>query len=178
MNWDAAGAIAELLGAIAVFVSLVYLAIQVRQSAGINKASAFQAMIDGVTAHKNHMFGPQNAPLVLRGLRSYSDLSAEDRIQFDNLLTNFLNYFEASYHAASAQTLGDETMENWVWNLETKLFCYPGAVDWWETAQFIYPPQIRALVDRSIAAANGGSDYWGLLASPPEGPPDRGDEPT
>ena len=33
MNWDAIGAIAELLGAIAVFATLVYLTVQVRQSA-------------------------------------------------------------------------------------------------------------------------------------------------
>lgn len=32
MNWDAIGAIAELLGAIGVIVSLVYLATQIRQS--------------------------------------------------------------------------------------------------------------------------------------------------
>ena len=33
MNWDALGAIAELLGALAVFITVVYLTIQVRQSA-------------------------------------------------------------------------------------------------------------------------------------------------
>ena len=32
MNWDAVGAIAELLGAIGVIASLVYLATQIRQS--------------------------------------------------------------------------------------------------------------------------------------------------
>ena len=32
MNWDALGAIAELLGAIAVFLTLAYLAVQIRQS--------------------------------------------------------------------------------------------------------------------------------------------------
>jgi hypothetical protein len=32
MNWDAIGAVAELLGAIGVIASLVYLAVQIRQS--------------------------------------------------------------------------------------------------------------------------------------------------
>ena len=32
MNWDAIGAIAELLGAIGVIASLIYLATQIRQS--------------------------------------------------------------------------------------------------------------------------------------------------
>ena len=48
MNWDALGAIAELLGAIAVFLTLAYLAIQVKQNARAleeqNKFSAAQIM--------------------------------------------------------------------------------------------------------------------------------------
>ena len=48
MNWDALGAIAELLGSIAVFLTLAYLAIQVRQNSRAleeqNKFSAAQIM--------------------------------------------------------------------------------------------------------------------------------------
>ena len=48
MNWDALGAIAELLGAVAVFFTLAYLALQVRQNANAlrhqNEFSAAQIM--------------------------------------------------------------------------------------------------------------------------------------
>ena len=48
MNWEAVGAIAELLGAIAVFLTLAYLALQVRQNANAlrhqNDFSAAQIM--------------------------------------------------------------------------------------------------------------------------------------
>ena len=48
MNWDALGAIAELLGAIAVFATLAYLTVQIRQSAKAlelqNQFSAAQIM--------------------------------------------------------------------------------------------------------------------------------------
>ena len=39
MNWDAIGAIAELLGAIGVIASLVYLATQIRQNTATVRAS-------------------------------------------------------------------------------------------------------------------------------------------
>jgi hypothetical protein len=39
MNWDAIGAIAELLGAIGVIASLVYLATQIRQSRLLPRSS-------------------------------------------------------------------------------------------------------------------------------------------
>lgn len=45
MNWDALGATAELLGAIAVFGTLVYLAIQIRQSNIVTREQAHYHML-------------------------------------------------------------------------------------------------------------------------------------
>lgn len=42
MNWDAVGAIGEVLGSLAVIGSIFYLAVQVRHAAGVAKASAQQ----------------------------------------------------------------------------------------------------------------------------------------
>lgn len=44
MNWDAVGAIGEIIGATAVVVSLVYLAIQIRQNTNASKAATVQDM--------------------------------------------------------------------------------------------------------------------------------------
>jgi hypothetical protein len=41
MNWEAVGAIAELLGAIGVIASLVYLAIQIRMSRSVVRTSNY-----------------------------------------------------------------------------------------------------------------------------------------
>jgi hypothetical protein len=53
MNWDAVGAIAELVGALGVVASLAYLAIQIRQSTAQSRvnttaieSSAFQQLLD------------------------------------------------------------------------------------------------------------------------------------
>ena len=45
MNWDALGAVAELLGAIAVFATLAYLAVQVRQSNIVTREQAQYHML-------------------------------------------------------------------------------------------------------------------------------------
>ena len=45
MNWDALGAIAELLGAIAVFATLAYLAVQIRQSNVVTREQAQYHML-------------------------------------------------------------------------------------------------------------------------------------
>ena len=47
MNWDALGAIAELLGAIAVLATLLYLARQIRESSKAQTLSTYNSFIDG-----------------------------------------------------------------------------------------------------------------------------------
>ena len=44
MNWDALGALSELVGAVAVIVTLAYLAIQIRDNNKMMRASAKQDM--------------------------------------------------------------------------------------------------------------------------------------
>ena len=48
MNWDAIGAIGQILGALAVFITLVYLAIQIRQVRRQMRLSANQARWDAL----------------------------------------------------------------------------------------------------------------------------------
>ena len=47
MNWDAIGAIGNIIGAFAVVVSLIYLAIQIRTQNKQSKLSAFH--VQGIT---------------------------------------------------------------------------------------------------------------------------------
>ena len=55
MNWEAIGAVGEVLGAIGVIATLVYLAVQIRQNSTVleqnnqmHKANSYRANIDGV----------------------------------------------------------------------------------------------------------------------------------
>lgn len=76
MNWDAIGAIAELLGAIAVFATLVYLTVQVRQSAKaleqqnqFSAAQIMQARTDTVMQYVNTLLDSEE------NLSSYSSIT-------------------------------------------------------------------------------------------------------
>ena len=49
MNWEAAGAIAEIVGAAAVVITLVYLAVQFRQNALSQRATVEQQIAAGLS---------------------------------------------------------------------------------------------------------------------------------
>jgi hypothetical protein len=47
MNWEALGAIGEIVGAVAVVLTLGYLAVQIRQNTRTLRTSSHQASLDG-----------------------------------------------------------------------------------------------------------------------------------
>ena len=81
MNWDALGAIAELVGAIAVVATLTYLAIQIRTSRiGAASAATYSAMEGFSRWRANVMQNPQIASALARANKSEA-LSDEEQLQ-------------------------------------------------------------------------------------------------
>ncbi|MGD2047251.1 MAG: hypothetical protein PVJ80_13005 [Gemmatimonadota bacterium] len=59
MNWEAIGATAELVGAVAVLVSLIYLANQIRQGTAATRVQTVQHLLTSDTASADSMIaGP------------------------------------------------------------------------------------------------------------------------
>ena len=93
------GAVGEIIGAIAVVASLIYLAIQIRQnthqiahSIEAMKLSAFERNIEaGNRIRELIILHPGVADLSLRGMSSFSALPASDRMRFDMLMRNMFS---------------------------------------------------------------------------------------
>ena len=49
MNWDAIGAVAEILSALAVLITLGYLAVQIRQNTNAMKISAMTPLVTSMS---------------------------------------------------------------------------------------------------------------------------------
>ena len=84
MNWDAIGAISELIGAVGVIVSLIYLAAQIRQNTKSLRASAY----DSITAHaaelnKLIISNTDVAAIIDEGDQDRSSLSVDNRRRYD-----------------------------------------------------------------------------------------------
>jgi len=162
VNWDAIGATAELLGAAGVVASLIYLAVQIRQSTRTERARAFQEIFSSYDAHSQQMFSSQNRDLVISGMQDLNSISGGERLQFDHLMIGYLNSLEATIFSRSAFLVGDETLENWAYLLRTRFLPYPGMREWWNEAKLIFAPETRTWVDEQIAATDTDSDILGI----------------
>ena len=115
--------------------------------------------ISAAAAKRHLLFTFSN---LLKGFRSYVDLSASEKLEFGSLMTNLFNYIEASYRTSGQGLLGEETMEEWSWFLRNRLLSYPGVCEWWSQMEGLFPPEMCDWVRRQIDSPDKTEDPYGL----------------
>ena len=155
--------IGELVGVVALVVSVLYLAKQVGESNDLNRTDTFRSIFQGMAAYSSEMFNPENAELMVKGYRDFGSLSPVEKVRFDHFLANYFNYAEDSYNSAQVGLLGSDTIDNWSWYLRTRLFPYQGVRDWWATFNEGYPPEFRSWVDGVAQSASSSDDAYGII---------------
>ena len=109
MNWDAIGAIGEVVGAAAVVGSLLYLAGQVRMSA---RASAVESKMQSTTLLYTYIDSLINSPDLLdlqtRGIADIEALAKGDYVRFSNMSMKAFWMFSASYFQYRSGTINED----------------------------------------------------------------------
>ena len=114
MNWDALGAIAELLGAVAVFLTLAYLTIQVRQNSvaldlqnQFSAAQIMQARTDtvmsycGTVASNEELLEAASLATSEPDSLDPSTMTPKERIQYRMVLNMARSMFENNFEQAN-----------------------------------------------------------------------------
>lgn len=153
MNWDAIGAVSELVGAAGVIASLLYLAIQVRAS---TRASAVEAKLESTRLLNDFIDSLIQAPelndLYLRGLADIESLSKTDYYRFSNMALKAFWFFSAGYFQHRMGTLGADD-----WHELRAVLQYwlrkPGCRVWWDRlGRASFGSEFREFVESEMAA--------------------------
>jgi hypothetical protein len=157
MRWDAIGATGEVLGAIAVLATLLYLARQIKQLTKQNHIEAFQHMQDQLNTYLRQISSSEEtASLVVKGRQSYSSLNEVERLRFSYIQFQLLNFIE-SHYTQSRQTALDDDYRQWVDNNLQEIlkgeFAYPGCIEFWQSAEPFFDDEVRELINRSLGQA-------------------------
>jgi hypothetical protein len=132
MNWEALGAIGEVLGSILVLATLVYVAIQTRDLNKQSQAEARYAFVDAV-ADINMIIAQnkQTASVWRRGLESAEDLDADERMQFFMLIGQYANLWSVMHQLYEDNLLPD-TQWTIVKNDMTSILGSSGGMHFWK----------------------------------------------
>ena len=162
MSWDAIGAVAEVVGAAGVILSLLYLATQIRHGLTTAEDTATKDVIASVVTHLDAMAEESNRSSITRGLIDYRNLSGDEKVTFDSLVTSLLMMASSSLMSNRANLLPDELFSGWSGYLQPRFFAYQGMREWWEESRTVFIPEMQAWVDEELSKADTTSDFWGI----------------
>ena len=159
MNWEALGAIAEATGAIAVFVSLVYVAAQIRQntkqfsrSVEANQLAAFERNIEsGNRIRELLILHPDLAQLLLNGFKGYKELKGSEKFRFGMLLRNIFSGIQGGYIRQLSVAHDPLEFEGTARMLD-EILLNQGTRDWLDDNEPDWRPAFRKFVDARLAA--------------------------
>ena len=146
MNWEAVGAIGEVVSAIGVIFTLVYLAIQIRQNSAVVRSATRQAISTnqaeiGFRLAEN----PELLALALQ-LTSIPDSVPEDQVRAQFFLRGLMRTYENQYHQYQ-----DGTFDESVWygylNSMSQTFAGPVTREFWAGYRVLYSADFAAFID-------------------------------
>ena len=149
MNWEAIGAIGEIIGAVAVLVTLIYLATQVRQNTNAVRTSGVSAWIDAT--HAFNAFAIQNAEFLNDAYTQSRALSESEELRFHFQMAQLGNGFEAVYLFYLGGTLDKTFFESKMRTMRWRLLQSPGVRAWWDaTADELYDERFVGYVNQQL----------------------------
>lgn len=172
MDWAAVGAIAELLGALGVILSLLYLATQVRDNTRSVRASMYQSMVNS-SGNFTLTIGadPQVALTLQKGLDGVEELSEEEEAQFRWLFHNALRQEENAHFQYSNGTLDPELWEGWQDSTRGVLGS-PGGRRMWPAVRGRLRSSFVEYVEREVMARSTEGQGAAWLSARPSPPTD------
>lgn len=144
MNWEAIGAVGEVIGAVAVLITLVYLASQIRQNTRSLKATATQAIVsESSSTYAALAFDEEMSRIYWSGLEDFEALSQADRRRFATYMASTMKPWENILVQIRLGTIDREAMEGGRSEL-IRHFSQPGMRQWWVRGEAAFG---EALVD-------------------------------
>jgi hypothetical protein len=118
---------------VVVLITLVYLALQVRQNNQALRTENYARAVDRTTSMQSKLAQDGDFALLLaRGAADATRLNPLERIQFSWCMTEFLTSFEFMFHADQDHTLPEEVWIRWSSTIAW-WFTFPGIRAWWHS---------------------------------------------
>ena len=151
MNWDAIGAAGEILGALGVFGSLVYLASQIRENTHSLGADSLKSVLDGA---RDRWLLPlaidgQTSEIWSKGLTSLDYLDDNERRRFWFLMTEQYFQMQQCMHLHERGLIPQVDYDAWL-KWVVALTRTPGGGEMWLQIQTLITPTIADLVNEQL----------------------------
>jgi len=142
--------ISQIIAALGIMASLIFVGLQVRQSTRQAKADAVQAVHDNLSAWYMHAAEtPFKAEAGFKGLHSLSNLSGAESISVVTDLMALTSYLQSAFFKWRVGDLPDDLWHSW----EQSLLSYldsAGGKEFWELRKYNFTPDFAEYVEANL----------------------------
>ncbi len=165
MNWEAIGAIGEVLGAAGVIGTLAYLAFQIRQNSESVRLNAGQTILISLhEALQNAASTPQQARVLMLGQTDFDSLPDDEKAQF---LVWIFSWFRVLEQAHLYQKRGILDPEIWTGHVVylRQVMKSSAIQSWWEIRKIFFSESFQAFVDEAALAESSALNPRDMVES-------------
>ena len=144
--------VAEMVGITAIVVSLIFVALEVRQSAAATRGATQQALADSAREASGALVRDlETAEMIMRFLNAsdWSDFTDAERFQSVLLFTSMLRVYESAYYQWSEGNLAPEIWAGWDSSLRDTA-PMPGVALYWSERQHYYDERFRLYFEEQM----------------------------
>jgi hypothetical protein len=142
--------VAELVAAIAVIVSLVFVGLQVQQNTTAVQSAAAQSVHENFAAWYTAI---QNEPALLdittKGMRDYGTLTATEKAQFIAVFMSFCSHTQNAFYKFNDGSLTPELWRGWEY-VSMNFFSTPGGKAFWSERSYMFADAFQHYVEQDI----------------------------
>ena len=163
MDWtiQELGAAGEFVGSVGVLITLIYLALQIRQSTSIilQNASALLGATEISSNEQNLKFmltaaqDEQLAEILMKGFEG-AETTRLERMRFNNYLHAAFQSHQVFFIQWQRQIGGDDVWFFFARYFKDQMLNAPGVLTWWERNAEIFIPEFGQYIDATITAHN------------------------
>ena len=142
--------LAQVIGAIAVVISLFYVGFQIKRNTSAVRSATAQAVHDNYADwYMNLMGNAELNRIAIKGLKDYSSLDETEKAQFIETFMAFISFSQNAFYQWQAKALSPPL---WVSRelLTMNLLASPGGKEFWKERGYIFGNEYRGYVEKVI----------------------------
>ena len=157
MSWEAIATLAEVIGAVGVIATLLFVGFEIRRNSDATRAATIMQTLYQSAGFSEFIAQDRNlADLYFRGLKIPDDLEREEKSQFFWMLLSMFRRYENAAYQHRKKFLEDEAWESLRRNIEI-VAERPGFEWFWERAKPGFQASFASIIDEMRANRLGES---------------------
>ena len=150
MNLETLANLGETIGGVAVVVSLIYLAVQVRQNTHSQRTENYAHELERMSSFQSLLsHDGELSRLFSKGVQDTAALTPQERIQFTWSLYEAFGSFEFLFHAAQSDSVPKEVWARWS-TIVAWWLSFPGVQEWWHARPVPFTESFTSFVESTM----------------------------